>query len=55
MPKAAASLESWCLQRFLCSITETGSQPGGCWKLPGPGWPLTSDTLPPLWPFLPSD
>lgn len=30
MPKAAASLESWCLQRFLCSITETGSQPGGC-------------------------
>lgn len=55
MPKAAASLESWCLQRCLYSITEAGSQPGGCWKLPGPGWPLTSDTLPPLWPFLPSD
>lgn len=55
VPKATASLESWCLQRFLCSITEAGSQPGGRWKLPGPGWPLTSDTLPPRWPFLPSD
>lgn len=41
MPKAAASsLESWCLQCFLCSTTEAGSPPGGRWKLPGPGWPF---------------
>lgn len=46
MPKATALLESWCLQRCLYSITEAGSQPGGRWKLPGLGWPLTSDTFP---------